>query len=79
MLMRILDGGEVDEDELAELGFEAEGELETALNDAFVQLGEFAQARGARRADAALDQRMRAALQVRLDNIVDLCTGRTGG
>jgi hypothetical protein len=74
--MRVLDGGEVDDDELAELGFEAEGELETALNEAFVQLGEFAQARQARVADAALDQRMRAELQARLDNIVNLCIGR---
>ena len=76
--MRVLDGGEVDEDELAELGFEADDELETALNEAFVQLGEFAQAREARRADAALDQQMRASLQVRLDNIVDLCTRENG-
>ena len=76
--MRILDGGEVDEDELAELGFEADDELETALNEAFVQLGEFAQAREARQNDAALDQQMRAALQIRLDNIVDLCTREKG-
>ena len=77
--MRVLDGGEVDEGELAELGFEADDELETALNEALVQLGEFAQAREVRRADAVLDQRMRAALQVRLDNIVDLCTRENGG
>jgi hypothetical protein len=38
VLMRVLDGGEVSHEELDELGFEADGELETALNEAYVKL-----------------------------------------
>jgi hypothetical protein len=73
VLMRVLDGGEVEEDELADLAFEAEGELETALNAAYVQLGEFAAAADARREDPATDQQMREELQACLDEIVRIC------
>jgi hypothetical protein len=68
--MRVLDGGEIWEDELADLGFEAEGELETVLNVAYARLGEFAHSRDARRIDPDLDRRMREDLQVCLDDIV---------
>lgn len=51
LLMRVLDGDEVRESELSDLGFEAEGDLETALNEAYVQLGEFARALDLRRID----------------------------
>jgi hypothetical protein len=73
VLMRVLDGGEVWEGELADLGFEAEGELETALNEAYVQLGEFAKALDLRRSDPAVDLRMRAELQACLERIVAVC------
>jgi hypothetical protein len=72
-LMRVLDGGEVSESELADLGFEAEGELETAVNEAYVRLGEFAQALDIRLSDPDIDGRMRAELQTCLDAIVDIC------
>jgi len=42
LLMRVLGGGEVSHKELDDLGFEADGELETALNEAYVKLREFA-------------------------------------
>lgn len=71
--MRVLDGDEVRESELSDLGFEAEGDLETALNEAYVQLGEFARALDLRRMDPDVDLRMRADLQVCLDRIVKAC------
>jgi hypothetical protein len=42
VLMRVLEGGEISHDELDDLAFEADGELETALNEAYVKLREFA-------------------------------------
>ena len=73
VLMRVLDGGEVSESELADLSFEAEGELEEALNVAYVQLGEFAAAGDARRGDPERDRQMREELQACLDEIVRIC------
>ena len=72
-LMRVLDGGEISESEVADLGFEAEGELETALNEAYVRLGEFAQALELRRSNPDIDLRMRAELQICLNAIVNIC------
>ena len=40
--MRVLDGGEVLFAELDDLVFEADGELETAIDAAFIKLQEFA-------------------------------------
>lgn len=73
VLMRVLGGGEVGESELADLGYEAEGELEIALNEAYVALGEFAEALDARRSDPEVDRQMRAELQAYLDRIVAIC------
>jgi hypothetical protein len=70
VLMRILDGGEVSQEQLAELSFEADGELQVALNGAYIKLMEFAFDRELRLADAALDRAMRSALQEHLDRIV---------
>jgi hypothetical protein len=73
VLMRVLDGGEVSESELADVSFEAQGELETALNAAYVQLGEFAVAVEVRRSDPERDRQMREELQACLDEIVRIC------
>jgi len=72
-LMRVLDGAEISESELADLGFEAEGELATAVEEACLRLGEFAEALDVRRDDPDIDRRMRAELQACLDAIVDIC------
>ncbi|MGJ4928249.1 hypothetical protein ACQR1I_16030 [Bradyrhizobium sp. HKCCYLS2038] len=70
LLMHILDGGETSQQELDELGFEAEGDLETALNEAYVALREFARDQDLRRNDAAADRAMRAGLERCLTRIV---------
>ena len=70
VLMRILDGGEVSQEQLAELSFEADGELHVALNEAYIKLMEFAFDRELRLADSALDRKMRSALQEHLNRIV---------
>jgi hypothetical protein len=72
-LMRVLDGGEVSESELADLDFEAEGELATAVEEAYLRLEAFAQALDIRLADTDIDHRMRAELQTCLDAIVEIC------
>jgi hypothetical protein len=74
-LMRVCGGGEVTPDELADIGFEAEGELETILNEAWVKLKEFANDRELRARDAQRDADMRAGLQDSLDRIVKACSG----
>jgi hypothetical protein len=73
VLMRALGGAEVSHAELDDLGFEAEGELQTALNEAYVKLREFAHDRPLRASDCELDRRMRSALQACLDRIVSTC------
>jgi hypothetical protein len=70
VLMRLLDGGETSADELQELGFEAAGELQAALNTAYIKLLEFCHDRELRLADQNLDRRMRLELQEVLDRIV---------
>jgi hypothetical protein len=70
VLMRVLDGGETTQAEVEELGFEAEGELKVALNEAYIKLLEFVHDGDVRRNDREADRRMRSALQGCLDNIV---------
>jgi hypothetical protein len=70
VLMRVLDGGEVSPDQLAQLSFDADGALQRALNEAYIKLMEFAYDRELRVADSALDRDMRAVLQTYLDRIV---------
>jgi hypothetical protein len=77
VLMHVLDGGEVSVQEVDDLGFEADGELEAALNEAYVQLREFAHDRGLRVDDPKRDREMRAALQECLDRIVRACDRRS--
>ena len=73
ILMRVLAGGEVSHAELDDLAFEADGELETALNEAYVKLREFANDRDPRRNDLKIDRDMRSELQDCLDNVVKAC------
>ncbi len=69
-LMRVIDGDEVSTEELGELSFEAEGELQLALNEAYIKLLEFIHDHELRRSDLAIDREMRLALQKCLDRIV---------
>jgi hypothetical protein len=62
-LMRVVGGGEVSPDDVTQLGFEADGELQEALNDAYIKLLEFAHDRDKRASDSSLDRTMRAELQ----------------
>ena len=70
ILMCVLNGGEVSHQELDDLAFEADGELETALNGAYVKLREFANDRDLRLNDHEIDRAMRVDLQDCLDTIV---------
>ena len=72
VLMRVLGGGEISRGEVEDLAFEAEGELQAAVNEAYIKLLEFAYDRDARRNDRELDGKMRSALQQSLDEIVRL-------
>lgn len=72
VIMRVLDGAEISEDDVLDLSFEAEGELLAALNEASIKLMEFAHDREQRLRDHDLDARKRAALHHLLDEIVRL-------
>lgn len=71
VLMRVLDGGEVSQTELADLSYEAEGELHVALTEAYIKLLEFAHDRHLRDHDPHTDRAMRRRLKECLDRIVD--------
>jgi hypothetical protein len=73
VLMRVLGGGEVSLEELNDLSFNNEGEIGTALNEAYVKLREFALDRDIRASDPEAERRMRARLQQCLDKIVSAC------
>jgi hypothetical protein len=73
-LMRVVDGGEISHDELNDLGFEADGTLEIALNEAYVELRDFANDRDLRMNDPEKDRNMRLRLQTCLDNVVMAAT-----
>ena len=73
VLMRALDGEEITQGEVEELGFEGEGDVQAALNDAYVKLLQFVHDRDARRNDAAADRAMRESLQACLNRIVAAC------
>ena len=77
-LMRILDGGEISQADLADLGFEADGELQVALNQAYIKLLEFMHDRPLRLNDNEIDRKMRSALQECLDEIVRVCDREAG-
>ena len=69
-LMRVLDGGEISREEVEDLAFEATGELQTALNQAYLTLLEFAYDCDAGLNDRKRSDQMRAALQQCLDEII---------
>jgi hypothetical protein len=71
-LMRAIGGDEISRSEVEDLAFEAPGELQTALNEAYIKLLEFAFDREARQDDQRLDREMRSELQNALDKIVRL-------
>ena len=73
VLMRVTNGGEVTEGEVLDLEFDADGELLTALNAAYITLLEFVHDRSARATDRALDHTQRAVLREKLSRIVALC------
>lgn len=70
VIMRVLDHAEIAEAEVLDLKFEAEGELQVVLNDAYIKLLEFLHDRELRRADPDLDRTERAALQDALNRII---------
>src|SRR3954462_2372200 len=69
-LMRALDGEKISRGEVEDLGFEADGELQIALNEAYIRLLEFAYDCDAGPGDQKLGDEMRAALQQSLDEII---------
>jgi hypothetical protein len=72
IIMRVLDGADISEDDVLNLEFEADGELLAALNDAYIKLLEFVHDHERRLNDRQLDQRERAVLQDVLNKIVHL-------
>ena len=72
VIMRLLDGAEISQDDVLDLEFEAEGQLLAALNDAYIKLPEFAHDREQRLGDRDLDARERATLRHVLNEIVRL-------
>jgi hypothetical protein len=69
-IMSVLNGAEVTPEELDDLTFEADGYLETVLNEAYVKLHEFVNDRTLRHADPKMDRNMRSELQDCLNKIV---------
>jgi hypothetical protein len=76
LLMRALDHAEITEEEVLDLEFEAEGELLSALNEAYIHLLEFVLDRDRRASDRELDQKERRVLEDSLNKIVQLCDSR---
>ena len=76
LLMRALDHAEIAEEEVLNLEFEADGELLSALNEAYIHLLEFVLDRDRRSSDRELDQKERKVLEDSLNKIVQLCDGR---
>jgi hypothetical protein len=72
VIMRVLDGAEISEDDVLDLEFEADGELLAVLNEAYINLLEFVHDRDRRLNDSQLDQRARATLREVLGRIVHL-------
>jgi hypothetical protein len=73
MIMRILDQAEISEDEVLDLDFEAEGELQVELYNTYVKLLKFVHDRDLRRKNPDLDRKERAVFQNSLNKIVQMC------
>jgi hypothetical protein len=71
-LMRVLDGGTISRAEVEDLAFEATGDLQVALTDAFIKLLDFAF--DCESGKTTPDAPTRAGLQRCLDNIVRAAT-----
>ena len=56
VLMQVLGGAEISHDQLTELSFEADGELQRALNEAYIKIMEFAYDSELRVRDPVLDR-----------------------
>jgi hypothetical protein len=78
IIMRVLDHAEIDEAEVLDLDFEAEGELGAVLNDSYIKMLEFVHDRDQRRANPDLDIQERAVLRDCLNKIVQLCDDDRG-
>jgi hypothetical protein len=72
LLMRVLDGGRTNRAEVEDLGFEASGDLQAALNEAYIKLLEFAFDCDAGSSVQPLDEKRRLALEDSLKDIVRL-------
>jgi hypothetical protein len=70
--MRVTGGGEIAPCEVTALSFEADGELEATLNEAYIKLLEFAHDRDVRAGDGARDAAARAELDGILHRLVAL-------
>ena len=71
-LMRVLGGDEISCGEVEDLAFEATGELQDALNEAYIKLLQFAFDHDERKTDPKYHAEMRAALERSLDEIIRL-------
>ena len=69
----MLDGAEISQADVEDLGFEGEGDVQAALNDAYIKLLEFVHDRDAQQSDCSLDRTMREGLQTCLDRITVAC------
>ncbi len=78
VIMRVLDGAEISEDDVLDVEFEADDELLDALNEAYIKLLEFAHDRERRINDSHLAQEARATLQRVLNEIVRLSNSESG-
>jgi hypothetical protein len=73
LLMRALNGEDITQADLEDLGFEGEGEVQTALNEGYIALLKFVQKRDAGRNNPAAERAMQQNLQACLDRIVAAC------
>ena len=71
-IMFVLAGAELPVAHVEDLEFDATGELESALNEAFIKLLEFSHDHHLRASNQSLDREMRSELQRSLKKIVDL-------
>lgn len=68
-LMRVVGGGEISRAEVEDLAFDPAGEQGALLNEAYIELLEFAYDQEARLSDHELDGAMRARLEATLNRI----------
>jgi hypothetical protein len=69
-LMRVLGGGRISRADVEDLAFEADGDLQVALNEAYIRLLEFAYDCDAGLYQQKLSEQMRTALEYCLNEII---------